>query len=125
MGFNSLSPFLLHQTSFDSSLLTLHSKWSVAHTRCRCDGRQEGGECGYYHLHRNLNEAMLLHSSPPFRLIDGRTAVVVTSATVVATVAAGVATIVTVTAGCQGTCAATRCRRRSRASARCRPRPGR
>ena len=99
MGFNSLSPFLLHQTSFDSSLLTLHSKWSVAHTRCRCDGRQEGGECGYYYLHRNLNNVRLLHCSPPFRLVYGRTAIVVTTASVV--------TIVTVTAGCQGTCAAT------------------
>ena len=25
------------------------------------DGRQEGCERGYYHLHRNLNETLLLH----------------------------------------------------------------
>ena len=29
------------------------------------DGREEGRECGYYYLHRNLNHP-LLHRSPPF-----------------------------------------------------------
>ncbi len=30
-----------------------------------CDGRQEGRERGYYHLHRYLNESFLSHNSPP------------------------------------------------------------
>ena len=34
---------------------------SVAHAARGGDGRQEGRECGYYHLHRNLNES-LFHS---------------------------------------------------------------
>ena len=25
------------------------------------DGRQESRECSYYHLHRQLNDALLLH----------------------------------------------------------------
>ncbi len=41
---------------------------AVTHAARGCDGRQEGRECGYYHLHRHLNDA-LLHASPPFRLI--------------------------------------------------------
>ena len=40
---------------------TLEIDWSVTHTRRGGEGRQEGGECGYYHLHRNLNQALLLH----------------------------------------------------------------
>ena len=43
---------------------------AVAHTARGRDGRQEGRERGYYHLHRNLNETLLhdlilftLHSS--------------------------------------------------------------
>ena len=27
------------------------------------DGRQEGRECGYYHLHRHLNKVLFLHNS--------------------------------------------------------------
>ena len=40
----------------------------MPHATGRCDGRQEGDECGYYDLHSNLNET-LLHSSPPFLLV--------------------------------------------------------
>ena len=36
-------------------------KRSVPHATRGGDGRQEGRECGYYHLHRNLNNS-LLHS---------------------------------------------------------------
>ena len=28
-----------------------------------CNGRQEGCECGYYHLHRYLNNSIRLHNS--------------------------------------------------------------
>ena len=38
---------------------------SVTHARRGCDGREEGCESGYYHLHRNLNDT-LFHASPPF-----------------------------------------------------------
>ena len=41
---------------------------SEAHATRGRDGRQEGREGGYYHLHRYLNNP-LLHASPPFRLI--------------------------------------------------------
>jgi len=33
----------------------------VAKATRGCDGRQEGCECGYYHLHRNLNNALFIH----------------------------------------------------------------
>ncbi len=39
---------------------SLKREWSVAHTRRGRNGRQEGRERGYYHLHRNLNK-LLLH----------------------------------------------------------------
>ena len=51
------SPILLLFYLFTFLLL----KRSVAHTTRGRDGRQEGRECGYYHLHRNLNNS-LLHS---------------------------------------------------------------
>ena len=35
---------------------------SVAHARGGADGRQEGCERGYYHLHRQLDDALLLHT---------------------------------------------------------------
>ena len=35
---------------------------AVAHATRRGDGRQEGGERGYYNLHRNLNQSLLLHN---------------------------------------------------------------
>ena len=41
---------------------------SETHAARGRDGRQEGRECGYYHLHRYLDDS-LLHASPPFRLI--------------------------------------------------------
>ncbi len=37
----------------------LEHNWSVAHAARGCDGRQKGRECGYYNLHRNLNETLL------------------------------------------------------------------
>ncbi len=61
---------------------------SEAHAARGSDGRQKGRECGYYHLHRYLNNP-LLHASPPFRLILVE-AIVTVVATVVAT--AGVVT---------------------------------
>ena len=39
----------------------LERNWSVAHTTRGRDGRQEGRECGYYNLHRHLNDP-LFHS---------------------------------------------------------------
>jgi len=39
-----------------------HLERPITHTARRCDGREEGGERGYYYLHRNLNETLLLHS---------------------------------------------------------------
>ena len=38
-------------------------EWAEAHAARSGDGRQEGRECGYYHLHRNLNNLSLLHDS--------------------------------------------------------------
>ena len=35
---------------------------SVAHARGGADGRQEGCERGYYHLHRQLDDTLLLHT---------------------------------------------------------------
>ena len=35
----------------------------MSHTTGRCDGRQEGRESGYYHLHRYLNNSIRLHNS--------------------------------------------------------------
>ena len=43
-------------------LLRLECYRAVAHAACRGDGRQEGGERGYYNLHRNLNQSLLLHN---------------------------------------------------------------
>ena len=34
----------------------------VAHARGGADGRQEGRERGYYHLHRQLDDALFLHT---------------------------------------------------------------
>ena len=34
---------------------------AVAHATRGGECGQEGGERGYYHLHRNLNQALLLH----------------------------------------------------------------
>ena len=40
---------------------------AVAHATRGRDGRQEGRECGYYYLHRNLNDS-LFHDSSLFTL---------------------------------------------------------
>ena len=37
-------------------------KWPVAHTTRRADRRQECRERGYYHLHRQLDDTLLLHT---------------------------------------------------------------
>ena len=42
-------------------MLVLESNGSEAHATRGRDGRQEGSECGYYYLHRNLNDP-LFHS---------------------------------------------------------------
>ena len=47
------------------SQCSLERNRSVSHATRGRDGRQEGRECGYYHLHRHLNDS-LLHTSPPF-----------------------------------------------------------
>ena len=39
--------------------MLLKRDWSEAHTTCGGNGRQEGGECSYYDLHCNLNDALL------------------------------------------------------------------
>ena len=64
-------------------VFSLEYQWSEAHATRGRDGRQEGRECGYYHLHRNLNNP-LLHASPPFRLILVE-AIVTVVVTIVAT----------------------------------------
>ena len=38
---------------------SLERNRSVTHTTGRGDGRQESRECGYYNLHRNLNNPLL------------------------------------------------------------------
>ena len=57
---------------------------SEAHATRGRDGRQEGREGGYYHLHRNLNNT-LLHASPPFWLILVKAIVTVVVAVVTTT----------------------------------------
>ena len=37
--------------------------WASANATGGRDGREEGCERGYYHLHRNLNESFLSHRS--------------------------------------------------------------
>jgi len=44
-------------TSCDASPFSLEG--AVAHAARGRDGRQEGRECGYYNLHRYLNNALL------------------------------------------------------------------
>ncbi len=41
-------------------------EWSATHATGGADGRKEGCECGYYHLHRNLCYTFLIHMLPPF-----------------------------------------------------------
>ena len=45
-------------------ILVLERNGSESHATRGRDGRQEGRERSYYHLHRNLNDS-LLHASPP------------------------------------------------------------
>ena len=52
-------------------LLRLECNRAVAHAARRGDGRQEGGERGYYYLHRNLND-LFLHTLMIFLSKDFR-----------------------------------------------------
>ena len=52
---------------FDRVLL--ERDWSVTHARRGCDGREEGCECGYYYLHRNLNDSLFHGLIREIRLI--------------------------------------------------------
>ena len=61
--YDTVSPFVVECMSLFSE-----RDGSEAHAARGRDGRQEGRERGYYHLHRYLNNP-LLHASPPFRLI--------------------------------------------------------
>ena len=36
--------------------------WPLAHARGGANGREECCERGYYHLHRQLNDALFLHT---------------------------------------------------------------
>jgi hypothetical protein len=57
----------------------------MTHTRGSGDCCEEGCECGYYYLHRDLNNAIALHTLASFRLNVVATVVVVTTAAVVVT----------------------------------------
>ena len=75
----------------------LERNGSEAHATRGRDGRQKGRECGYYHLHRYLDDS-LLHASPPFRLILVETIItivvtVVTTTGVVTASGIGAATL--------------------------------
>ena len=41
----------------------LPDEWSAAEARGGRDGRQEGGERGYYDLHHKLNDVFLFHKN--------------------------------------------------------------
>ena len=69
------SSFFLCQSVFIRCL-----EWATAHTARGCDGRQEGRECGYYHLHRNLNDFSLFHDSSLFTLNSSLSLISVTVA---------------------------------------------
>ena len=47
-------------------VISLECQWAVTHATRGRDGRQEGRECGYYHLHRHLNNPIRLHNSSLF-----------------------------------------------------------
>ena len=44
----------------------------VAQARSGADGRQEGRERGYYHLHRQLDDTLLLHTIFVFSVVRWR-----------------------------------------------------
>ena len=52
---------ILSDVSADIELCS-ESDRSVSHTRGRGNGREEGCESGYYHLHRYLNNTIRLHN---------------------------------------------------------------
>ena len=52
---------ILSDVSADIELCS-ESDRSMSHTTRSCDGRQEGCESGYYHLHRYLNNTIRLHN---------------------------------------------------------------
>ena len=43
----------------------------VAQARSSADGRQEGRERGYYHLHRQLDDSLFLHTICFFSVVRG------------------------------------------------------
>jgi hypothetical protein len=53
-GLASFLPFYL--------LTFLQHYRAVTHATGRCNGRQKRRERGYYHLHRNLNKSVRLHT---------------------------------------------------------------
>ncbi len=62
--------------------------WPSSHATRGRDGRQKGRECGYYHLHRYLND-FLLHDSPPrLILVEAVVTIVVAVVTTAGIVAA-------------------------------------
>ena len=61
--------------SFVTSLLaSLVEERAEAHAARGCDGREEGRERGYYHLHRNLNDSLFHRSLFFFRAESQRNA---------------------------------------------------
>ena len=57
---NNRADILIMPARFSLSLRprSLERNRSVSHTTCRCNRRQKCRECGYYHLHRHLNDPL-------------------------------------------------------------------
>ena len=55
------SPLVVHFRLIRSIRVRLEQR-PVAHATRGCQCRQECCECGYYHLHPNLNQSSLLHT---------------------------------------------------------------
>ena len=64
-GFHKSAVFSFYLLPFSTSSSEggygLFSEWSVAHATRRADGREECCERGYYDLHRQLDDPLLLH----------------------------------------------------------------
>ena len=60
---------ILSDVSADIELCS-ESDRSMSHTTRGCDGRQEGCESGYYHLHRYLNNTIRLHNFHFSKFLD-------------------------------------------------------
>ena len=68
--------YILLLTSYLPKAIHLNSKLlqvnrSVTHTARGGDGREERRECGYYNLHRDLND-FLFHTPNPFLIREIR-----------------------------------------------------